>query len=66
MAGEFGALGHGVFTYSVLEALSSKADAGEDGEVSVKELSLYVETEVPILSEKYKGKEQFPVSCSFG
>jgi len=66
LAGEFGTLGHGVFTYSVLEALSGKADAGKDGKVSVKELSLYVETEVPVLSEKYKGKEQFPVSYGFG
>jgi hypothetical protein len=66
LAGEFGTLGHGVFTYAVLEALSGKADAGKDGKVSVKELSLFVEGQVPILSEKYKGKEQFPVSYGFG
>jgi len=66
LAGEFGTLGHGVFTYAVLKALSGQADAGKDDKVSVKELSLYVENEVPKLSEKYKGKEQYPVSYGFG
>ena len=66
LAGEFGALGHGVFTYAILQGLSGKADAQKDSKVSVKELSFYIESEVPILSEKYKGKEQFPVTYGFG
>ncbi|MFH2141135.1 MAG: hypothetical protein ABIJ97_01835, partial [Bacteroidota bacterium] len=34
--------------------------------VSVKELSLLVEKNVPALSEKYKGAAQYPVSYGFG
>ena len=66
LAGEFGALGHGIFTYVVLQGLSGQADNRKDNKVSVKELSLFVESEVPRLSEKYKGKAQFPISSTFG
>jgi uncharacterized caspase-like protein len=67
LAGEFAALGHGVFTYAILQALTGKADATNgDNKVSVKELSLYVENAVPNLSEQYKGQRQFPVSYGYG
>ena len=65
LAGEFGALGHGVFTYAVLEALQGKAST-KDGKVTVKELTYYVEEQVPVLSEKYKGNAQYPTSYGFG
>ena len=66
-ATEFKDLGHGVFTYSLLEALQGK-DAGSnaDGTITVRELSSYVEQRVPELSQKYKGKPQYPASFSFG
>lgn len=64
-ATEFEALGHGVFTYSLLEGLSGKADNG-DKRLTVKELSAYIESRVPELSEKYKGSPQFPSGFSFG
>ena len=54
LAGEFGALGHGVFTYAILNGLSGKADTRTDNKVSVKELSFYIESEVPILSKNIR------------
>lgn len=67
LAGEFAALGHGVFTYAILQAFTGKADGmNGDTKISVKELSLYVENAVPELSEKYKGQRQYPVSYGYG
>jgi len=65
LAGEFGQLGHGVFTYAVLEALKGNASKN-DKKVTVKELTYYVEEQVPVLSEKYKGNIQYPTSYGFG
>jgi WD40 repeat protein len=64
-ASEFKELGHGVFTYSVLEGLQGKADNG-DKRITIKELSAYIENRVPEISEKYKGTAQFPSGYSFG
>ena len=66
-ATEFEQLGHGVFTYSLLEALQGKdISSSADGTITVRELSAYVEQRVPEISEKYKGNPQYPSSFSFG
>ena len=66
-ATEFQELGHGVFTYSLLEALQGKGrPEGQQPVVTVREISSYVEQRVPELSEKYKGAAQYPSSFSFG
>jgi hypothetical protein len=66
-ATEFEQLGHGVFTYSLLEILQGK-DIGSsaDGIITIRELSSYIEQRVPELSQQYKGKPQYPSSFSFG
>ncbi|MBV1923852.1 MAG: caspase family protein, partial [Flavobacteriaceae bacterium] len=64
-ATEFDELGHGVFTYALLEALSGKADSG-DNRITVNEIKAYLETRVPEISEKYKGSPQYPSSFGFG
>ena len=64
-ATEFDELGHGVFTYALLEAISGKADSG-DQRVTVNELKAYIESRVPEISEKYKGNPQYPSSFGFG
>ena len=64
LAGEFEQLGHGVFTYAILEALKGKAM--RNNKLTVKSLTWFVEEKVPELSEKYKGKPQYPVSYGFG
>jgi WD40 repeat protein len=65
-ASEFTQLGHGTFTYVLLEALSGKADKGGDKKVTVKELDAYLQEVVPELTAKYKGTPQYPASYGFG
>ncbi|MGD1957643.1 MAG: caspase family protein [Fulvivirga sp.] len=66
-ATEFTELGHGLFTYVLLEALSGKADgAPKDGKITIYELKGYLDDQVPELSKKYKGKMQFPHTFSRG
>ncbi|MDH5367182.1 MAG: caspase family protein [Cyclobacteriaceae bacterium] len=66
-ATEFKELGHGLFTYVLLEAMSGKADgAPKDGKVTIYELKSYIDDQVPEYSEKYKGKPQYPVTYSRG
>lgn len=64
-ATEFEQLGHGAFTYVLLEGLNGRADSG-DGRVSVRELSAFLDSEVPEVTQKHKGTPQFPASYSFG
>ncbi len=64
-ATEFEEIGHGVFTYSLLEAMDGKADSG-DKKVTVKEIARYMEERVPELSEKYGGEAQYPTGFSHG
>lgn len=64
-ATEFDELGHGVFTYALLEALSGKADSG-DKRITVNEIKAYIESRVPEISEQYKGSPQYPSSFGFG
>lgn len=64
-ATEFDELGHGVFTYALLEALSGKADSG-DKRITVNEIKAYIESRVPEISAKYKGSPQYPSSFGFG
>lgn len=66
-ATEFETIGHGVFTYALLEGLKGAADgANGDKKITVRELSAYLEEQVPELAEKYQGTPQYPSSYSFG
>jgi WD40 repeat protein len=64
-ATEFEQLGHGAFTYVLLQGLAGKADTG-DGRVTVNELKAYLESQVPEVTQKHKGTPQFPSSYGFG
>ncbi len=64
-ASEFAQLGHGTFTYALLEALGGKADTG-DKRITVKEIDAYLQAVVPELTAKYKGTPQYPASYGFG
>jgi uncharacterized caspase-like protein len=66
LASEFAALGHGVFTYSLLLGLTGQADSDHDKKISIKELSMFVESKVPELSEQFKGNAQYPASYGYG
>jgi WD40 repeat protein len=66
-ATEFGSLGHGVFTYVLIEAISGKADgAPKDGKVTIYELISYLDDQVPEISQKYQGQAQYPYTFSLG
>ena len=65
-ATEFEALGHGVFTYSLLEVLDGKGDAGSDQKITVNEVKAYMEDRVPELSLEHGGKAQYPTGFSNG
>lgn len=66
-ASEAKELGHGLFSYSILEALGGKADGGDtDARITVNELKSYVETRVPELTKQYMLTPQYPTGYSFG
>jgi formylglycine-generating enzyme required for sulfatase activity len=56
---ESAALGHGFFTWALIEALQGKA-AGRDGKVRVPDVARYLETQVPRVSEREQGQRQTP------
>ena len=65
-ASEFEKLGHGIFTYALLEGIQGAADTNGDQKLTIRELSTYIENKVPELSEQLKGAAQFPSAYSFG
>lgn len=54
-------LGHGVFTYNLLEALSGKADYDNDGYVRVFDVYKYLQDAVPKIAMQLTGGTQEPV-----
>ncbi len=64
-AAEVKDLGHGVFTYTLLEGLKGKAAGGGDT-VTVRRLMGYIEEQLPEITKKYKQEAQFPVVDSRG
>jgi hypothetical protein len=56
-------LGHGVFTYTVLEGLKGKA-AAQGEPVTVLKLIAYIQEELPAITKKYNQEEQYPVMGS--
>jgi WD40 repeat protein len=64
-AAEVKELGHGVFTYILLEGLKGKA-AGKGETVTVRKLLGYIEEKLPEITKKYKQEAQYPVVDSKG
>ncbi|MFK8165060.1 MAG: caspase family protein [Lewinella sp.] len=64
-ANEFDELGHGAFTFVLLEALAGKA-SGADLRVTVNELKAYLDEVVPQITQKHTGQAQYPASYGFG
>jgi uncharacterized caspase-like protein len=64
-AAEVKDLGHGVFTYTLLEGLKGAA-AGDSGTVTVRKLMGYIEEKLPDYTKKYRQEAQFPVVDSRG
>lgn len=55
---EIASLGHGLFTYYVLEGLRGKADRNGDGIVTVSELYEYVEEQVDNAARRAGGRQR--------
>jgi uncharacterized caspase-like protein len=55
---EVPSLGHGLFTYYVLEGLQGKADRNGDGIVTVSELYEYVEDQVDTAARRAGGRQR--------
>ena len=64
-ASEFSQLGHGSFTWCLLQAFKGDANPAEK-KLTVKQLDAYLQTKVPEISLKYKGTPQYPASYSYG
>jgi len=64
-AAEVKDLGHGVFTYTLLEGLKGKAAGGSDT-VTVRKLMGYIEEQLPEITKRYKQEAPFPVVDSRG
>jgi len=66
-ASEFSELGHGLFTYAIIQAFNGQAEAPPpDGKITIYEIKAYLENVIPDLSRKYKGQAQYPVSYTNG
>ena len=64
-AAEVKDLGHGVFTYTLLEGLKGKA-AGGGETVTVFKLKAYLDEQLPEITKKYKQEAQYPVGDTKG
>jgi len=53
-------LRHGLFTYYLLRGLKGEADANRDGDVTLGELTAFVERTVPAAARQDFGQEQHP------
>ena len=66
-ATEFKELGHGVFTYALLQGLNCNTDASEkDKKITIKRLEVYLNDVIPSLTQKYHGTIQYPKTWSMG
>lgn len=65
LASELPTLGHGVFTYTLLQGLQGKAASGGK-DVTARKLMVYVEQALPELTKRYRAEEQYPVVNSTG
>ena len=64
-ATEFTQIGHGVFTFVLLNALGGKASL-DNCQITAATLKGFIDEEVPILTHKYKGTSQYPTTFMFG
>lgn len=66
LAAEVRTLGHGIFTYTLLQGLRGRAAVEPVSAVTVKRLLAYVEEQLPLLSLRHRQAPQYPVVYSRG
>ena len=57
---EEGFRGHSVFTYTILDALSSIADQNKNGFIESNEMAQYVEAAIPMIAKQAFNRQQIP------
>lgn len=65
-ATEFHVLGHGIFTYTLLDGLLDDKVAKSNGQITVSSLNDFLYEQFPVFTKKYKGSEQYPKTFIFG
>lgn len=63
-ANEFKELGHGAFTYVLLQAL--KGEAANNKMITVNGIKNFMQLRIPALAKKYNGTTQVPANYGFG
>lgn len=64
---ELPSLGHGLFTYVVLQGLDGSADnAPKDGNVTAHEIVQYADLQIPGMSKRYLDEPQVPMAFALG
>ena len=61
-----GYMGHGVFTFALMEAMGGAADANKDGFITTRELQDYVEVRASEIAERQFKTRQTPYPSSVG
>ena len=64
-ASELAQINHGVFTYVLLNAFKGEA-ADKNCQIFLTDLKKYIDVQVPVITEKYKGSKQYPITFMFG
>jgi len=59
-------LGHGLFTFSLLNSLSEGANKNGDGQITVSSIYSWVSDELPVLSFEHTGVRQIPYAVIMG
>ena len=66
-ATEFKELGHGVFTYAILQALNCQSEGSvKESKITIQALAAYLNDNIPALTGKYHGTLQYPKVWSMG
>ena len=66
-ASEVDEIGHGVFTYALLQGIKGDADGSDkDKKITIQELSSFLNDKVPELSKKFRGQVQYPNIYGYG
>ena len=64
---ELPSLGHGLFTYVVLQGLDGNADSSpRDGSVTAHEIVEYADLQIPGMSKRYLDEPQVPMAFALG
>ncbi len=62
---EYESLGHGIFTYVLIEAVDG-AGSLANGQLTAASLKAYIDDKIPEYTQKFRGQEQYPTTFLWG